>query len=354
MLECNGLCLDVNGGSAANGTNIQVWGSNGSNAQNWKFIAVPGKKTVADGDYHIVSALNNNMGIDVYGNSSAEGTNVQLYKNTIDPKQVFTVKYLGDGYYQLRHKSSNKVLDMTGNSSAPFTNVSIYGYNNTDAQKWTIKSVGNGYFTIIGKGSGLAMDVYNGEAKNGANISGYVTNNTNAQKWGFVHAHSLVKVPYNGSTAEKAGNIEYWTCSSCGKYFKDSAGKKEISKADTVIPKLTSSKASISPASLSVKVDLPAVKISKPKSAKKVALVKWKKVSKKNQRKMAKIQIQYSRDKRFKKGVKKKLVSAKKTSYKITGLKSKKKYYIRLRAYTKTGTTKHVSKWSTVKVVKVK
>ena len=34
------------------------------------------------------------------------------------------------------------------------------------------------------------------------------------------------------------GNIEYWYCSDCGKYFKDAAATKEIAKADTVIVKL--------------------------------------------------------------------------------------------------------------------
>ena len=34
------------------------------------------------------------------------------------------------------------------------------------------------------------------------------------------------------------GNIEYWYCSGCGKYYKDAAATKEIAKADTVIAKL--------------------------------------------------------------------------------------------------------------------
>jgi len=96
------------------------------------------------------------------------------------------------------------------------------------------------------------------------------------------------------------------------------------------------------------------VKITNPKAENKSVTVRWNKVSKKNQKKIAKIQIQYSTDKHFKKDVKKKLVNARKTSYKIKGLKSKKKYYVRVRAYTKTGTTEHVSKWSAVKAVKVK
>ena len=100
-------------------------------------------------------------------------------------------------------------------------------------------------------------------------------------------------------------------------------------------------------------IDLPAVKISQPKAAKKSATIKWKKVSKKKLKKIKKIEIQYSMDKSFRTGVKTKYVKAKKTSLKIKKLKSKKKYYVRLRAYTAAGGAVHVSKWSKVKTIKV-
>ena len=95
---------------------------------------------------------------------------------------------------------------------------------------------------------------------------------------------------------------------------------------------------------------LPAVKISKPKAAKKSAIIRWKKISKKNLKKFKKIQIQYSTDKSFAANVKSMTASAKKTSKKIKGLKSKKKYYIRIRAIN----GNHVSAWSGVKSVKAK
>lgn len=103
-----------------------------------------------------------------------------------------------------------------------------------------------------------------------------------------------------------------------------------------------------------LKPTLPAVKITTPKATKKAATIKWKKVSAKNQKKIAKIEIQYSLDKNFKKNVK--TVYAKKSaaSKKITKLKSKKTYYVRVRAYKKSGGVVHISKWSTRKSVKVK
>lgn len=40
------------------------------------------------------------------------------------------------------------------------------------------------------------------------------------------------------ATKTAEGNIEYWYCSGCGKYFADKAAAKEITKADTVTAKL--------------------------------------------------------------------------------------------------------------------
>lgn len=99
---------------------------------------------------------------------------------------------------------------------------------------------------------------------------------------------------------------------------------------------------------------LPAVKITKPKAAKKSATIKWKKVSKANQKKIAKIQIQYSLDKTFKTGIKTVTTKKTATSKKITKLTSRKTYYVRIRAYKKDAKGVHVSKWSATKAVKAK
>ena len=40
------------------------------------------------------------------------------------------------------------------------------------------------------------------------------------------------------ATATADGNIEYWYCAACGKYFADAAATKEITRADTVTAKL--------------------------------------------------------------------------------------------------------------------
>ena len=51
--------------------------------------------------------------------------------------------------------------------------------------------------------------------------------------------HSDLKhIDAKAATKDAEGNIEYWYCEGCGKYFSDKDGTKEIKKADTVTTKL--------------------------------------------------------------------------------------------------------------------
>ena len=49
---------------------------------------------------------------------------------------------------------------------------------------------------------------------------------------------NLNHFPATAATKTTEGNIEYWYCEGCGKYYSDKDGTKEIKKADTVTAKL--------------------------------------------------------------------------------------------------------------------
>lgn len=49
----------------------------------------------------------------------------------------------------------------------------------------------------------------------------------------------LQHIPAKAATKTTTGNIEYWYCENCGKYFADAAATKEIKQADTVTAKLS-------------------------------------------------------------------------------------------------------------------
>ena len=48
----------------------------------------------------------------------------------------------------------------------------------------------------------------------------------------------LKHIPAKAATEDAEGNIEYWYCEGCNKYYSDKDGTKEITKADTVTAKL--------------------------------------------------------------------------------------------------------------------
>lgn len=50
------------------------------------------------------------------------------------------------------------------------------------------------------------------------------------------HEHTLTHVSAQQSYCQRQGNIEYWVCDECGKYYADEAATQEIALEDTVLP----------------------------------------------------------------------------------------------------------------------
>ena len=193
--------------------------------------------------------------------------------------------------------------------------------------------------------------------------------------------HTLVAVEGKDATPTEPGYKAYWKCSVCNKLFSDAEGKNEISEPIVIDPVDPTPEEPVDPtpvdptpvdpqptpvdpqpapvvtptvpAAPAEIVDLPAVKISKPKAAKKKITVKWKKVSKKNLKKIQGIEIQVATDPGFTNIVKTETAGKKKTSKVIKGLTSKQTYYVRIRVYKYAADGKHVSAWK-AKKAKVK
>ena len=119
------------------------------------------------------------------------------------------------------------------------------------------------------------------------------------------------------------------------------------STANDYSSQLTANSSLVFTPALQELLGLPSVKITKPVASKGAVTVKWKKVSKKNQKKIQGIEIQISTDSQFQNIVKSVTAGKKKTSKKIKGLKSKTKYWVRIRAYKNAPDGKHVSAWKT-------
>ncbi|MDY4840224.1 MAG: fibronectin type III domain-containing protein [Lachnospiraceae bacterium] len=230
-----------------------------------------------------------------------------------------------------------------------------------------------------------------------------------AYKKASPHTHVGTKIDKVKATSAANGVKEYYKCS-CGKYFEDASCKKEITDLNAWkngagrIAAAKSISLSATAYAYDGKVKKPAVTVQDDKGTKiatsnydvsygsgkknvgtytvKVTFkgdysgtvtksfkinpkgttisgitakskgfkVKWKK----NRTQTTGYQIQYSTSSKFK-GAKTVTVSKNKTTNKtISKLKAKKKYFVRIRTYKKTGSAKYYSSWSKAKKVSTK
>ncbi|MEU2927762.1 lectin [Streptomyces sp. NPDC007251] len=114
-----GKCLDVAGANSADGTPVQLYDCNGTNAQQW---------TVgSDGTIRALGKC-----LDVTGNSTADGAKVQLWSCSGGANQKWTVTAAHD----IVNPQANKCLDVTDNNSANGTRIQIWSCGGGANQKW--------------------------------------------------------------------------------------------------------------------------------------------------------------------------------------------------------------------------
>lgn len=212
ITQNGGLYLDVDNAGTDDGTKIQIYNGNGTEAQKFKFTATdynPYSKSYEDGYYIISSLLNDNMVIDADNASKRNGTNVQLYASNKTLAQIWYLKYLGDGYYSITSSMNPNVsLDVEGSGMNNGTNVSLYRYSGSDNQQWLLRDYGDGVVSIISKINGLYLDVDNANTNNGANIQVYQGNGTNAQKF-KLYEYNEEKI-YKGIDVSHHQNLINW------------------------------------------------------------------------------------------------------------------------------------------------
>ena len=165
----------------------KVAGINGRVDLNYTYRSIgsaqPGGQTVADGVYELVSGASSAMRLDVNGGMLDDGANVQIWSSNGSKAQRWRFAYDGQGYYTITGYDSGKALDVVGAGTASGTNVQQYASNETDAQKWRVDGNGDGTYTLINKGSGKALEVVGGATWDGANVQIYKSNGTAAQRW---------------------------------------------------------------------------------------------------------------------------------------------------------------------------
>ena len=129
------------------------------------------------------SAINTNYTLDVSGGSSANSANVQLYESNGTNAQKFTTEKNSDGTYTIKNLNSGKVLDIAAGRISDSTNIQQYDSNGTCAQKWQLVKDGNYYKIASACDASYVLDLNAGVVSNSANIQLYKSNDTLAQRW---------------------------------------------------------------------------------------------------------------------------------------------------------------------------
>ncbi|MBB4986520.1 putative chitinase [Streptomyces sp. SFB5A] len=122
-----GKCVDVAGASSANGTAVQLYACNGTNAQRW---SNPG-----DGTLRALGKC-----LDVVDRSTASGASVQLWDCSGGANQQWVVTAAHD----IVNPAADKCLDVRGNNSADGTRLQIWTCTGAANQKWNAPASGGG------------------------------------------------------------------------------------------------------------------------------------------------------------------------------------------------------------------
>lgn len=169
-----------------NGTMAQQWKVSEAKSVRGQLddLASQNKSVLADGTYAFASAGKGSMVLDVAAGSRADMANVQLYSSNGTNAQRWKVSHDAKGYVTLTNVGSGKVLDVSGASTALGANVQQYASNGSWAQKWIAVKNADGSLTLRSAlGLDRVLDVASGQMVNGANAQLYSSNGTVAQKW---------------------------------------------------------------------------------------------------------------------------------------------------------------------------
>ena len=185
--KANGLALDLSGSTVADGSNAQCWQLDGSGSQSFVLDGSKHERTVADGVYVVSSGLGGRKVLDMTGGSTANGARLQIWDSNMTEAQAFRFTYDDEtGLYSIVSVKSGKALDATDGKCSNGTAVQQWGSNGTMAQRWAVLRDSGGLSIRSALDESQALDVANASASNGAKLQLYASNGTAAQRFSLV------------------------------------------------------------------------------------------------------------------------------------------------------------------------
>ena len=193
--------LDLSGGNTANGAAIRLYTPNGTASQ--LFVVSSSDVNIATGVSMIITSVaNKKLVTDVTSASTANGARVQLYSSNNTNAQKYRFESIGNGTYKIINANSGKVLDVAGGSTANGAALQQYTSNNTVAQQWTVRNYGSGRIALVSVNANKAVDIPGGNAVQQAQLQLYSPNGTVAQQWLVAKAPLTLRERLNETAAK--------------------------------------------------------------------------------------------------------------------------------------------------------
>lgn len=193
--------LDLSGGNTANGAAIRLYTPNGTASQ--LFVVSSSDVNIATGVSMIITSVaNKKLVTDATSASTANGARVQLYSSNNTNAQKYRFESIGNGTYKIVNINSGKMLDVAGGSTANGAALQQYTSNNTVAQQWTVRNYGSGKIALVSVNANKAVDIPGGNAVRQAQLQLYSPNGTVAQQWLVAKAPLTLRERLNETAAK--------------------------------------------------------------------------------------------------------------------------------------------------------
>jgi hypothetical protein len=132
----SGKCVDAANAGTANGTAVQQYTCNSTNAQVWQLVATD------SGYYTVATSSATGQVWDVSGAGTTDGTIVQLWTYGVGANQQWKPVAEAGGYYHWVARHDGKCLDVPNASTAEGVHLQQYTCNATAAQAYQVVSAG--------------------------------------------------------------------------------------------------------------------------------------------------------------------------------------------------------------------
>ncbi|WP_420878151.1 endo-1,4-beta-xylanase [Sorangium cellulosum] len=240
----SGKCVEVAGGSTADGAGVQIAACNGSARQQFRIES-------ASGGYYRIRNVGSDRCMDVASASTTDGARVQQYSCWTGENQQWSFADVTGGAVRLTARHSGKSLDVYGRGTADGTAVIQWASNGGTNQQFRLTPVSSG-----GTGTGTGGGKFVGNITTGGQVRSDLArywnqlSPENEGKWGSVEGQRNVmnwsgmdrvrdyarlnNIPYKGHTliwgaqqpgwlaglsqSEQRAEVEEWIRAFCQRY----------------------------------------------------------------------------------------------------------------------------------------